>query len=59
MLDPKLAYWDVAAVVPVLEGAGGRATNWQGGDPLKDPSFIATAGAVHDDLLKILSAPGA
>ena len=59
MLDPKLAYWDVAAVVPVLEGAGGRATSWRGGDPLEDPSLIASAGALHEDLLEILNAPGA
>jgi histidinol phosphatase-like enzyme (inositol monophosphatase family) len=28
MLDPKLAYWDVAAIVPVIEGAGGLVTSW-------------------------------
>ena len=26
MLDPTLAYWDVAAIVPVVEGAGGAVT---------------------------------
>jgi myo-inositol-1(or 4)-monophosphatase len=24
--------WDVAALMPVIEGAGGIITNWQGGD---------------------------
>jgi myo-inositol-1(or 4)-monophosphatase len=57
MLDPTLAYWDVAAIVPVVEGAGGRVTSWRGGNPLEDPSLIATAGALHDEILRIVQAP--
>lgn len=56
MLDPSLAYWDVAAIVPVVEGAGGRVTSWGGGDPLADPSLIATAGPLHEDVLRQLAA---
>jgi histidinol phosphatase-like enzyme (inositol monophosphatase family) len=52
MLDPKLAYWDVAAIVPVVEGAGGRVSSWSGGDPLAEPSLIATAGPLHDEVLR-------
>jgi myo-inositol-1(or 4)-monophosphatase len=54
MLDPTLAYWDVAAIVPVIEGAGGRVTSWTGGDPLAQPSLIATAGPLHDAVLAAL-----
>jgi len=54
MLDPVLAYWDVAAIVPVIEGAGGRVTSWRGGDPLREPSLIATAGPMHDTVLRLL-----
>jgi len=54
MLDPVLSYWDVAAVVPVVEGAGGRVTSWQGGDPLRNPSLIASSGALHDEILALL-----
>lgn len=56
MLDPTLAYWDVAAIVPVVEGAGGRLTNWSGGDPLAEPSLIATAGPLHDEVLRLVGA---
>jgi len=52
MLDPTLAYWDVAAIVPVVEGAGGRVTSWSGGSPLAEPSLIATAGPLHDEVLR-------
>lgn len=51
MLDPVLAYWDVAAIVPVIEGAGGRVTSWDGGDPLTSPSLIATGGGLHEFVL--------
>jgi myo-inositol-1(or 4)-monophosphatase len=60
MLDPTLSYWDVAAVVPVIEGAGGRVSSWDGGNPLERLSLIASNGAVHDEVIRLLreSAPG-
>jgi len=58
MLDPQLEYWDVAAIVPVVEGAGGRVTSWRGGDPLAEPSLIATAGALHEQVLAMLNRSG-
>ena len=57
MLDPSLSYWDVAAVVPVIEGAGGRVTSWDGGNPLARLSLIASSGAVHDEVLRTLRDP--
>src|SRR5258706_9414829 len=54
MLDPQLAYWDVAAIVPVIEGAGGRVSSWRGGHPLAEPSLIATARPLHDIALALL-----
>jgi len=56
MLDPALAYWDVAAIVPVVEGAGGRVSSWSGGSPLAEPSLIATAGPLHDEVLRQIRA---
>lgn len=58
MLDPTLAYWDVAAIVPVVEGAGGRVSAWDGGDPLATPSLIATAGPLHQQVMAALGLPG-
>ncbi len=59
MLDPTLAYWDIAAIVPVVEGAGGQVTAWDGGDPLAAPSAIATAGPLHEEVLAALRRPSA
>jgi histidinol phosphatase-like enzyme (inositol monophosphatase family) len=58
MLDPSLAYWDVAALVPVVEGAGGAVTAWNGGNPLADPSMIASAGPLNQIALDLLSRDG-
>jgi myo-inositol-1(or 4)-monophosphatase len=55
MLDPTLAYWDVAAIVPVVEGAGGAVTAWDGGDPLQEPSLIASAGPLNAVVLELLA----
>ena len=55
MLDPKLEYYDVAAIVPVVEGTGGVVSSWSGGDPLAELSLIASAGALHPIVLSLLS----
>lgn len=54
MLDPTLSYWDVAAIIPVVEGAGGAVTSWSGGDPLRDLSMIASAGPLSAIALSML-----
>ncbi len=54
MLDPTLAYWDVAAIVPVVEGAGGVVSSWTGKDPLAALSLIAASPALHGAVLQAL-----
>jgi histidinol phosphatase-like enzyme (inositol monophosphatase family) len=58
MLDPVLSPWDIMALVPVIEGAGGRITDWSGGDPVGGSSIIATGGRLHDEVVAALR-PGA
>jgi myo-inositol-1(or 4)-monophosphatase len=55
MLDPQLSYWDIAAVLPVVEGAGGAVSSWTGGDPLRERSLIASTGALHAEILARLA----
>lgn len=54
MLDPILSPWDIMALVPVIEGAGGRITDWHGNDPVGSDSVVASAGGIHDEVLRIL-----
>ena len=42
-LDPIMSPWDIAALVPVVRGAGGVITNWQGEAAFPAKSTIACA----------------
>lgn len=55
MLDPDLSFTDIPALVPIIEGAGGRITSWTGGDPMKADSLIATNAELHEAMLTALS----
>lgn len=43
MLDPIMNPWDIAALVPIVRGAGGVITDWQGGAAFPAESTIACA----------------
>ncbi|MBO5658924.1 MAG: inositol monophosphatase [Duodenibacillus sp.] len=55
MIDPELCYWDVAALLPVVEGAGGVISSMKGGNPLEELSAVCTAGAIHQQVLDRLN----
>jgi len=47
--------WDVAALVPLVEGAGGIITDWQGGSALAGKTILASGDArLHEEALKLL-----
>ena len=55
-IDPIVSLWDVAALVPIVEEAGGR---WSTLDGRADPdgkSFVCTNGELHDSVLAALAA---
>jgi histidinol phosphatase-like enzyme (inositol monophosphatase family) len=43
MCDPIMNEWDIAALIPVIRGAGGVLTDWQGRDPVGAKSLVAAA----------------
>lgn len=56
MLDPRLARWDVSAVVPIVKEAGGTCTTFNGTDctvPTQGQSYelVSSNGLVHDEVL--------
>ena len=52
VLEAGLNPWDIQALVPIVEGAGGRVTTWDGGNP-RDGGRILACGdpSLHADLL--------
>jgi myo-inositol-1(or 4)-monophosphatase len=55
MTDPILNPWDLMALIPIIEGAGGRITDWQGGDPITGSGAVATSGDIHDTIIRALN----
>ena len=53
--EPDLSLWDVAALIPVIQEAGGEVTNFQGEDALYGPGLVATNGLLHFGVLGIVS----
>ena len=57
MVDPIMNPWDLLPLVPVIRGAGGVITDWQGkpADHLGANSAIACAPELHAEVVKILN----
>jgi len=45
VIEAGLKHWDVAALIPIVEGAGGILTNWRGNDALKGGNVVAAGDA--------------
>jgi len=56
-MDAVMALWDNAALLPIIEEAGGRFTSWRGERRIDGGDAVATNGALHDEVLALL-APG-
>lgn len=53
MVDPIMEVWDAAALLPILEEAGGTFTDWQGRPTIHSGQGIATNGRILDEVLAI------
>lgn len=54
MVDPKLNPWDIAAILPLLEEAGGTFFDWSGVTRIDGGSGIGTTPALRDEVLATL-----
>jgi len=52
MLDPVMNVWDCAALLPLLEEAGGSFTDWQGKRTIHGGNAISTNGLLFDDVME-------
>ena len=59
MAEHGVHAWDVAAIKPLVEEAGGRFSDWDNTPTIHRPDVLASNGRLHDEVLHILSgAPG-
>jgi histidinol-phosphatase len=54
MLDHGVHEWDVSALRPIVEEAGGTFTDWAGTPTTKTPDVVASNGPLHADVLAVL-----
>lgn len=54
MLDPEIEPYDIAALVPIIEEAGGRLTDIEGNATIEAGQAITSNGVSHDAVLKML-----
>lgn len=52
MLDPVMNAWDCAALLPIVEEAGGTFTDWQGDKTIYGGNAISTNGALFDTVME-------
>jgi histidinol-phosphatase len=55
MAEHGVHIWDVVALKPLVEEAGGRFTDWDGTPTVDRPDVIASNGRLHDEVLRILN----
>jgi histidinol-phosphatase len=55
MAEHGVHIWDVVALKPIVEEAGGRFTDWDGTPSVDRPDVIASNGKLHDEVLRILN----
>ena len=54
MLDPVMNLWDCAALLPILEEAGGTFTDWNGLGTIDGGNSIATNGLLFDEVMTLV-----
>jgi histidinol-phosphatase len=54
-IDPVVSYWDAAALLPIIEEAGGSWSTTDGSRPALPESFVCTNGLVHDAVIAALN----
>jgi histidinol-phosphatase len=55
MLDPVMNLWDCAALLPIMEEAGGTFTDWRGARTAHGGNSIATNGLLFDEVMSLVS----
>lgn len=53
--DVAMNPWDIMALIPLIRGAGGKISDWRGGDPVRGDSLIAVNAALHEVVLGMLN----
>jgi histidinol-phosphatase len=54
IMDAALHEWDAAPLIPILEEAGGRFTDWRGRRTFSGGDGFATNGSLFEEVSRIM-----
>jgi histidinol-phosphatase len=54
MVEYGVHPWDLGALIPIVEEAGGKMTTWDGTTDITRPDVLATNGWLHAEVLRVL-----
>jgi histidinol-phosphatase len=54
MIDPRMHIWDAAALLPILQEAGGVFTDWEGAPSIESGNGLATSPALLEEVLALI-----
>lgn len=55
MIDPVMSPWDLLPLIPIIKGAGGIITDYQGNDAVKGKSAVASNPFLHSEVISSLN----
>lgn len=55
MIDPIMSVWDSMALIPIVSGAGGKISDYQGNDATVGKSIVASNPVIHSQVISILN----
>jgi myo-inositol-1(or 4)-monophosphatase len=56
IVEAGFHHWDAAALIPIIEGAGGIMTNWQGGSCAQGGQILAAGDVrIHEQAMTLLA----
>lgn len=54
MVEHGVHSWDLGAIVPIIEEAGGKLTAWDGKLDIEKPDVLASNSVLHEEALKVM-----
>lgn len=55
VIDPIMSVWDSMALIPIVRGAGGIISDYNGNDAVKGNSIVAASMQIHSEIIKVLN----
>jgi myo-inositol-1(or 4)-monophosphatase len=55
MIDPIMSPWDLLPLIPIINGSGGVISDYQGNDPVKGKSAVASSPHIHSEIISLLN----